>query len=217
MFGIRAGLDIRPSALQSLYSYLAAPANWSTLGWGWIEVNFRNQIPYDLHFRKILGTCQDFRTAAGEIGLELVDIATLVLGLVFLQIGQRRVIKFLRAARVAVAEMVQANRHLNQALVELARRPRILGPKLLPDFVRFVKIARIEVRYSFEIQRVILVGHEEKRFPAALNDELVALQLHASCHVLPGDGRGLGHRDGDTATNLRRERMVTNPADRPDS
>jgi len=65
-------------------------------------------------------------------------------GQIVLQVFATTVIELLRAARIAIAKMVQANGDLNQPLKELARGPLVVGPEFLPNVMRLEELALIK-------------------------------------------------------------------------
>jgi hypothetical protein len=67
-------------------------------------------------------------------------------------------VKLNGAARVSIAEMMQTNGNLDQALIELSRRALVLGPEFLPNFVSFEEVALVEVLDAFEVPRIVLLG-----------------------------------------------------------
>ena len=65
------------------------------------------------------------------------------------------------AAEVAVPEMIECHRGLDQPLVELPRFAPILGPQRLPNLVALEVVAGIEMTDPLEIERIVggLGGH----------------------------------------------------------
>src|SRR5690606_12367890 len=108
-------------------------------------MNLRNKLRDDLDLRIFVLTGEQIRAARFEVGKKRVEIQPEMLGPVRLQIIPAAVIQLFRSARVAIAEMIEAHRGLNQALVEAPLRTLAVRPQLFPHLVRLEKLALVEV------------------------------------------------------------------------
>ena len=71
-------------------------------------------------------------------------------------------------AEIAIAEMIECHRSLNEPLVELSRFAAILGPELLPDLVALEVVAGVEMADPLEVERIVgCFGSHERFTPAA--------------------------------------------------
>ena len=107
---------------------------------------------------KFFLTGRDLGKALFELLQELFEVKSYVHRPVRLQVGAGAVIQLARSANVAVAEVVQGDSGLNQALIEFARRPLVFGPQLFPGFVGLEEVADVEMGDAGQIERRVVGG-----------------------------------------------------------
>ena len=112
----------------------------------------------------------DLGQTAVEVAEERHQIETEVAGEIRLEIAVDATVEFAGTAEVAVAEMIECHRGLNEPLVELPRFPAILGPEFLPDLVALEVIAGVEMADPLEIERIVgRFGGHGRFTPAAVS------------------------------------------------
>ena len=129
-------------------------------------MNFRNKLRVNLGFLRI-GRFYGFvlvglLEAAFVLGQKFFDAEALMYGQVLLKVLAARYVDFLCSAEVAVRKMLESYSDLNDTLVKRAVFAPVLGPEILPDFVRLEELAVVEKLDSLQVERVIgygFVGH----------------------------------------------------------
>ena len=118
-------------------------------------MDLREQVGVERDVGKILRA----RGHVGETGVErgekLPDVEAQVLWGVGFEIPMHALMKLAGPANVAVAEMIEGNRGLDEPLVKLPGRPPVFRPQLFPDLVALVIVAGIELLDAVEIQRFV--------------------------------------------------------------
>lgn len=117
-----------------------------------------NQVWNDSPARILLFRFHDLAAAFGQIGDQFSDIDALVQWCIGLDVLHRTVEQLPRPPSVFVAEMMEANRDLNQTLIEFPRRTLVVLPEVFPDLVSLEKLAVVEVLHPLHITFVIVRG-----------------------------------------------------------
>jgi hypothetical protein len=78
----------------------------------------------------------------------------------------RAVVQLARPPQVTDAEVVQANRNLNQTLIEIPRGTVRVVPQFLPHFVSVKERATIETVDASQVSRIKRLDHQ-------LNDHII--------------------------------------------
>src|SRR5438067_1432427 len=108
-------------------------------------MDFRNQLGSNRDLGKLVLTRQHLGETGFQLVKELLQIQSQMVWTIRLQVRAAAMVELARPTDVAVAEMVQGHRGLDQPLEELAVRTLIVGPELFPHLVTFVKVAGIKV------------------------------------------------------------------------
>lgn len=123
-------------------------------------MNLGNQIRHDLDLGKLFFAVEDFAATGFELHEKFVEIQVEILWPVVFQIAAAAMVEFFRAADVAIAEMMQADGDLNQALIEAAWRSLSIGPEFFPNFVGLEKITLVKVFDALQVTWIVgTLGH----------------------------------------------------------
>ena len=108
--------------------------------------------------------------AAIEVAEERHQIEAEVAGEIGLEVAMDAAVELAGTAEIAIAEMIECHRGLNEPLVELPRFPAIIGPKLPQDFGALEVVAGVEMADPLELERIVGRFGSHGRFtPAAVS------------------------------------------------
>src|SRR4051812_3807429 len=134
------------------------PLDFNRRQFNWrVEPNLRNELRIQLDPRELLVRRGDLGKARIKFRDELPHIDPFAHGTILLQIPATTAVDFASTPNIAVPEVVQSDRRLNQPLVKQPQFAAVTLPQVFPDLVGFKKLAGIEISNALQVKRIVLV------------------------------------------------------------